>query len=159
MNWATEHTEPGNTFIGTEYNIFVKLIICNAFVVVVAAVGITIVIPFQMDWFFLYFCYLEMLSKVANQEVKPQKIERKQSTAHTHTLTQWLIVIWNWHIGLICSMKCPLKHAKWIWMNSKLIRSVTVGEKGNYLLLELVNEIGERRKCGGVKHYVRSAGN
>lgn len=34
-------------------------------------------------------------------------------------------------------------------MNSKLIRSVTVGEKGNYLWLERVNGMGERRKCGG----------
>lgn len=79
---------------------------------------------FYSKWIDFFVRYLEMLSKMPWQPTEKRNTNKRWSENNQPHNGRNKI-----DTGLICSMKCPLKQAKWIWMNFELIRSVTVLEK------------------------------
>lgn len=102
---------------GVKYNIFAGLIICSVFFCCYSWNQTSS----YSKWIDFFVRYLEMLSKMPWQPTEKWNTNKRWKENNQPHNGQNKI-----DTGLICSMKCPLKHAKWIWMNFELIRSVTV---------------------------------
>lgn len=116
-NHAWNQHEPSNTFMGWN-TIFLWGWLFAVFFCSCYSWNQT---SFYSKWIDFFVRYLEMLSKMPWQPTEKRHTNKRwKENNQPHNGRNKI------DTGLICSMKCPLKHAKWIWMNFELIRSVTV---------------------------------